>query len=71
MINKFNEHYLENYTPSWISCLNESMKYFLEKLCPGFIIVPRKTHSLGNEYHSIADGDEGDHVMYRIKIQEG
>ena len=33
--------------------------------------VPRKPHPLGNEYHSISDGDEGDPVMYRIKIQEG
>ena len=71
MINNFNEHYLENYTLSWISCLDEPMKYFLEKLCPGFMSVPRKPHPLGNEYHSIADGDEGNTVMYWIKIQEG
>ena len=71
MINNFNEHYFEKYTPSWISCLDESMKYFLDKFCPGFISVPRKPHPLGNEYHSIADLDEGNPVMYRIKIQEG
>ena len=28
-------------------------------------------NSLGNDYHSIADGDEGYPVIYRIKIQEG
>ena len=33
--------------------------------------VLRKPHPLGNEYHSIADGDEGYPVMYRIIIQEG
>ena len=71
MLNKFNEHYLENYTTSWISCLNESMNSFLNKFCPGFMSVPRKPHPLGNEYHSIADGDEGYPVMYRIKTQEG
>ena len=32
MINNFNAHYLENYTPSWLSFLDESMNYFLDKL---------------------------------------
>ena len=42
MINNFNEHYLEKYTPSWISCLDELMNYFLDKSCPGFMSVSRK-----------------------------
>ena len=71
MINNFNEHYLENYTPYWLSCLDDSMNYFLDKFFPGFISVLRKPHPLGNEYHSIADGDEGNTVMYWIKIQKG
>ena len=33
--------------------------------------VPRKPHPLGNESHSISDGDEGYPLMYRIIIQEG
>ena len=33
--------------------------------------VPRKPHPVGNEYHSIADGDNVYPVMYWIKIQEG
>ena len=71
MINNFNEHYLENYTPSWLSCLDESMNSFLENFFAGFMSVLRKPHFLGNEYNSISDGDEGNPVMYRIKIQEG
>ena len=71
MINNFNAHYLENYTPSWIGCLDESMNYFMEKLCPGFMSVPHKPYPLGNEYHSITDGDEVYPVMYQIKIQYG
>ena len=47
------------------------MNSFLDKFCPGFMSVPRKPHPLGNEYHIIADGDEGNPVMYRNKIQEG
>ena len=68
MIDAFNTHYLENYTPSWLSCLDESMNSWLDKYCPGFMTVPRKPHPLGNEYHSIADGDAGKPVMWRIKI---
>ena len=71
MLNKFNEHYLENYTPSWISCLDELMNSFLDKFLPGFMSVPRKPQPLGNEYYIIEYGDEGCPVMYRIKTQEG
>ncbi len=67
----FNTHYTENYTPLWLSCLDESMKTWLNKNCPGFMIVERKLHPSGNEYHSIADGDDGKPIMWRIKIQEG
>ena len=63
MLNNFNEKYLENYTPSWISCLNELMHSFLDKFCPGFMIVPPKPHPIGNKYHRIADGCEGYPVM--------
>ena len=70
MINNFNEHYLDNYTPSWLSCLDEMMNSFLDKFCPRFVSVPCKPHPLGNEYHIIADGDEGNPVRYRIKIKE-
>ena len=70
MFKNFNEHYLENYTPSWLSCFGELMNSFLDKFCPGFMIVPRKPHPLDNEYHSIVDVDEGYPVMCQIKIQE-
>ena len=33
--------------------------------------VPRKPHPFGNEYHTIADGDDGKPIMWRIKLQEG
>ena len=71
MLKKFNEHYLENYTPSWLSFFDESINYFLEDFCPVFMSVSRKPDSFGNEYHRIADGDEWNPVMYRVKIQEG
>ena len=35
------------------------------------MFVPRKPHPFGNEYHTIADGDQGKAIMWRVKIQEG
>ena len=37
--------------------------------CPSHPL--RGPYPLGNEYHSIADGDAGKPIMWRIKIQEG
>ena len=53
------------------SFLNEMIKSCLYKFCPVLMSVTCKPHSLGNDYYSIAYGDEGNPVMYRIKIQEG
>ena len=38
---------------------------------PSYMFVPRKPHPFGNEYHTIADGDQGKAIMWRVKIQEG
>ena len=61
----------KKYCPSWLNCLDESMNTWLDKYCPGFMCVPRKPHPFGNEYHSIADGDGGKPIMWRVKLQEG
>ena len=71
MMDAFNQHYEDNYIPSWLSCLDESMVIWLNKYCPGFMVVPRKPHPSGNEYHTIADGDDGAPILWRIKLQEG
>ena len=71
MINAFNDHYATEYSPSWLSCIDESMNVWLNKFCPGFMSLPRKPHPFGNEYHSIADGDKGRFVMWRIRLVEG
>ena len=34
------------------------------------MVVPRKPHPVGNEYHSIADGDDGKPIMWRVRLQE-
>jgi hypothetical protein len=73
MIEVFNEHCEREYSPAWISCLDESMNSWLNKFCPGFMVCPRKPWPFGNEYHSIADGDENGHnpIMWRIRLVEG
>ncbi|KAL7461168.1 hypothetical protein ACHAXS_001596 [Conticribra weissflogii] len=71
MLDAFNDHYKQNYIPSWMNCLDESMSSWLNQYCPGFMFVPRKPHPSGNEYHLIADGDQGKPIMWRIKLQEG
>ena len=71
MIDAFNNHYASEYRPSWLSCLDESMNSWLNKFCPGFMSLPRKPHPFGNEYHSIADGDDGKPIMWRVRIVEG
>ncbi|KAL3810770.1 LOW QUALITY PROTEIN: hypothetical protein ACHAXA_001595, partial [Cyclostephanos tholiformis] len=71
LIDEFNNHYAHSYNPSWLNCLDESMSSWLNKFCPGFMCVPRKPHPFGNEYHSIADGDDGKSIMWRVKLVEG
>ncbi len=73
MIDTFNEHYEREYSPAWLSCLDESMNSWLNKFCPGFMVCPRKPWPFGNEYHSIADGDENGHnpIMWRVRLVEG
>ncbi len=67
----FNNHYKEHYSPSWLSCLDESMSPWTNKYCPGYMYVPRKPHPFGNEYHTIADENQGKAIMWRAKVQEG
>ena len=71
MIDAFNDHYEKRYQPLWLSCIDESMSTWFNKLCPGFMTVPCKPHPFGNAYHSIADGDDGKAIMWRVKIVEG
>jgi len=69
----FNSHYEQNYSPAWLSCLDESMNEWMNKFSPGFMHVPRKPHPFGNEYHTVCDGDEtqGNPILWRLEIQEG
>ncbi len=68
MIDEFSQHYAENYHPSWLNVFNEFMSSWLSKFCPGF---PLKPHPFGNEYHLIANGDDGKPLMWCVKLIKG
>ena len=70
MINEWNKNMSLVFTPSYISCLDESMSFWSSKYtCPGFMFVPRKPWPFGNEYHTICCALSG--VMYQLEIVEG
>ena len=60
----------EVFVPGWVSCLDESMSIWTSIwTCPGFMCVPRKPHTMGNEYHSICCGLC--EIMFAIEMVEG
>jgi hypothetical protein len=70
MIKEWNNNMADNFTPSWVSCLDESMCAWLSKwTCPGWMVVPRKPHPFGNEYHTICCALCG--ILYHLEIVEG
>ncbi len=71
LIDGFKDYYAHSYITSWLNCLDKSMSSWLNKFCPGFMCVPHKPHSFGNEYHSIAERDDGRSIMWRVKLVEG
>jgi hypothetical protein len=70
IITAWNKNMSEIFTPSWVSCLDESMSPWNNRwTCPGWMFVPRKPHPFGNEYHSICCAETM--IMYAIEIVEG
>ena len=55
MIQAFNDETKEAFIPGWLVVVDESMVAFLDKYCPGWTVVKRKPHPMGNEYHTTAD----------------
>jgi Transposase IS4 len=70
LIQAWNENMSHNFSPGWISCLDESMSVWTNMFtCPGFMFVPRKPHPYGNEWHSICCGLSG--LMFAVELVEG
>ena len=70
LIKCWNDNMDEQFSPSWILCLDESMSISTnEYTCPGYMFVPRKPHPFGNKYHTICCCISG--VLYRVELVEG
>ena len=70
LINAFNRHTQTCFSPGWVNCLDKSTSVWTNQwTCPGWMFVPRKSHPMGNEYHSMCIGLSG--VMYSIELVEG
>ena len=70
MLDVWNTYMHDNFRPSWVSCLDESMSIWFNRWsCPGWIFCPRKPHPFGNEYHTIGCGDST--IMFNVLLMEG
>ena len=70
LIAAFNNHWTAVFKCSWVACLDESMSIWFNRwTCPGWMMVPRKPHPFGNEYHTINCGESG--FVFGAEIQEG
>ena len=70
LIRAFYGHTQLSFSPGWVSCLDVSIPVWTNQYaCPGRMFVPRKPHSMGNEYHSVYCGLSG--IMYSIQLVEG
>ena len=49
------------------SYLNESVENWMNKYCPGLMVILNEPHQFGNEY-SIAGEDKSEPVMWRIEL---
>ena len=54
ILDAWNTNMMEQFTPSWVNCLDESMSTWTNKYsCPGWMFMPRKPWPFGNEYHTV------------------
>ena len=61
---------VENFVPGFVNCLDESMSVWTHKFtCPGFMFIPRKPWTFGNEYHTVCCYTSG--IMWGIDLVEG
>lgn len=69
LITAFNKNMSDEFYPSWLTCLDESMAAYLNTYCPGWTCVERKPHKFGNEIHTIACALT--HIIFHMEFVEG
>ena len=66
----WNKNMVAQFTPSWVSCLDESMSTWMNKYtCPGWIFMPMKPWPFGNEYHTVCCSLSG--ILWQLELVEG
>ena len=70
VLEAWNSKMMEQFTPSWVSCLDESMSTWTNKYsCPGWMFVPQKPWPFGNEYHMVCCSLSG--ILWQMELVEG
>ena len=70
MLDAWNTNMMEQFTPSWVNCLDESMSTWTNKYsCPGWMFVPRKPWPFGNKYHTVCCSLSG--ILWQMELVEG
>ena len=70
VLEAWNSNMMEQFTPSWVNCLDESMSTWTNKYsCPGWMFVPRKPWPFGNEYHTVCCSLSG--ILWQMELVEG
>ena len=70
MLDAWNTNMMEQFTPSWANCLDESMNTWTNKYsCPGWMFVRRKPWPFGNEYHMVCCSLPG--ILWQMEVVEG
>jgi Transposase IS4 len=70
IVDAWNANMAANFRSGWMNCLDESMMVWTSPFsCPGFMMVPRKPHPFGNEWHTICCGISG--LLFRLELVEG
>ena len=70
MLDAWNSNMMEQFTLSWVNCLDESMSTWTNKYSsPGWMFVPRKPWHFGNEYHTVCCSMSG--ILWQMELVEG
>ena len=69
LIDGFNKNMSKVFVPGWIVCVDESMVVFYNKYAPGWIVIKRKPHPMGNEYLTTACCQSK--VIFWIELVQG
>ena len=69
ILKAWNANMTEQFTPSWVSCLDKTMSTWTNKYsCPGWMFVPRKPWPFGNEYHTVCCSLSG--ILWQMELVE-